>query len=615
MTQDQRKTLRDRALTIFKKNAVAGSMSVALQQPLSIIRASMIINPKYLAASVNPATWKGSYTEMNKYSGVAVIKNMGRFDMNFGQSAKDYISPETKRRVYEAASDALTKVPQLMDTMTWTRMWTAVKLEQAAKHPDMDTKSEKFLNMVGERFNEVMRRTQVYDSILVKSSNMRSQNMGMKLITSFMAEPTLSLNVLADAVQNISEKGGKTNLVKAGATFLLSAVMQAAVKAAVGTGRSPDKKKTGYENLLNKLVYNLINEANPLGLIPGYSDLIEVLKTGELKDDAMGAIGKLFTIWQTAQKSIQKMAEGSGQDWYSWYRDLEDTAGQFAQLFTNIPAKNLMRDMRAMYNWISGSNFANRESSAAVIKYQTEANFFTADTLVGTLNAWLGEAGFKTTNAAYYNRMYNAMKNKDTKTAEELKEYLALGKGASDQAIETGLKAAVKKDKELTSAQQTEWMYDNDLMGDNPTTTVTQQYKEGKITKAEATKLYKKLKPEMTDDDIWWKFDQIEYNKATGADVNGNDRYYRLKDAISENKVEAINKAVKDLLDHGVDKKKVKDKVNTEYKSEYLAADTNGRLQIRQAMHKVYKAIGLKGEEADKKIAEWKKKEQKKTTK
>ena len=41
-----------------------------------------------------------------------------------------------------------------------------------------------------------------------------------------------------------------------------------------------------------------------------------------------------------------------------------------------------------------------------------------------------------------------------------------------------------------------------------------------------------------------------------------------MKDAISENKVEAINKAVKDLLDHGVDKKKVKDKVNTGYKSE-----------------------------------------------
>ena len=612
VTQDQRKTLRDRALTIFKKNAVAGSMSVALQQPLSIIRAAMIINPKYLAESVNPATWKGSYTEMNKYSGVAVIKNMGRFDMNFGQSAKDYISPETKQSVYEKTSDALTKIPQLMDTMTWTRMWTAVKLEQAAKHPDMDTKSEKFLNMVGERFNEVMRRTQVYDSILVKSSNMRSQNMGMKLITSFMAEPTLSLNVLADAVQNFREKGGKANFIKAGATFLLSAVMQAAVKAGMGSGRSPDKKKTGWENFLNKLAYNLMNETDIAGLIPGYSDIIEVLKTGELKDDAMGAIGKLFTIWQTGQKAVQKMAEGKGQDWYSWFRDIEDTAGQFAQLFTNIPAKNLMRDMRAMYNWISGSNYADRESSAAVIKYQTEANLYTGDNLLGVLEAWLGEAGFKTTNTAYYNRIYNAMKTGDTKTAEDLKEYLTLGKGTSEDSITSGLKAAAKKDKDLTPAQQTEWMYDNNLMGDNPTSTVTQQYKEGKITKAEATKLYRKLKPDMTDDDIWWKFDQMDYNKETGADVSGNDRYYRLKDAISVNKVDAINKAVKDLLDHGIDQKKVKEKVNTEYKSEYLAADTNGRLQIRQAMHKVYKAIGLDAKEADKKIEEWKKEEQKK---
>lgn len=48
VTQDQRKTLRDRALTMFKKNAVAGSLSVALQQPLSYIRAAMMISPKYL---------------------------------------------------------------------------------------------------------------------------------------------------------------------------------------------------------------------------------------------------------------------------------------------------------------------------------------------------------------------------------------------------------------------------------------------------------------------------------------------------------------------------------------------------------------------------------------
>ena len=79
----------------------------------------------------------------------------------------------------------------------------------------MDVKSEKFLKLAAERFNEVMRATQVYDSVLVKSSNMRSQNFSMKALTSFMAEPTLTINVLADAYLNRNEKGGKMFLAKA----------------------------------------------------------------------------------------------------------------------------------------------------------------------------------------------------------------------------------------------------------------------------------------------------------------------------------------------------------------------------------------------------------------
>ena len=601
--QDQRKTLRDRLLSVFKKNAVAGSMSVALQQPLSYIRAAMMISPKYLAEGLGKF-WKGSYEEMITHSGVAVIKDMGRFDMNFGQSAKDYITPETGRNLYGKASDMLTKAPELMDRMTWTRMWSAVKAEQAAKNPGMDIKSEAFMNKVTERFNELMRKTQVYDSILVKSSNMRSTNLGMKVITSFMAEPTLSLNVLADAIRNAGAEGGKKKLTKALANFLVSAVMQAAVKGLMGSGRTPDKKKTWTENFLNKLQYNLMNEANPVSLIPGYSDLIEVLKTGELKDDAMGAIGKLFSIVDTTRKAMQGNGKGA-------YRDLEDTVGQFAQLFTNIPTKNLMRDARAIYNWIAGSEYAQRETSDAVLRYQKEANWFTGDNMLGVLNAWLGEAGFKTTNASYYSRIYQAQKNGNAGEVAGLKEYLSLGKGASDDAIKAGIKAAAKKDTSMTEAERDAWMIDNDLMGENNVSTITTQYKEGKITRAEAEKLYRKLNSSLTDNDLWWKLDRIDYQMETGADsVSGYS--YRLKDAIQSNKAEEIRKVIKAMLDHGRTQKQIKDALS-DWKSEYLAADNKGRTAIRDAIQKAYKAIGLTAADADKTINGWTKEKKKKT--
>ena len=439
VTQDKRKTLRERALTMFKKNAVAGSISVAAQQPLSCIRAAMMINPKYLAQAISPTYWKGSHAEMNKYSGVAVIKDMGRFDMNFGASAKEYVAPEEKMSLYGKISDKLTILPELMDRMTWTRMWSAVKLEQHAQHPEMDMKSDEFMEIVADRFNEVMQRTQVYDSIMVKSSNMRSTNYAMKVITSFMAEPTLSLNVLADAVRNVKEKGGKTVLAKAGATFVLSAMLQALVKGLMGSGRTPDEKKTWLENFLYKWYSSFIGEISPLGLIPGYSDLIEVLKTGELNDDAMGVLGKITTIWNTSRDTVTgKQAFG--------YRTVEDTAGQLAQLFTNIPAKNMMRDMRAMWNWVSGEPYAKRETSGAVLRKQTEAAGLNADNLIGTINTWLGDAGYKTTNKAYYQRMYDAQKRGDDQEAAEIREYLKLAKGVEDKTITSGMSSLYYKD-------------------------------------------------------------------------------------------------------------------------------------------------------------------------
>lgn len=615
MVQDQRKTLRDQALTLFKKNAVAGSLSVAAQQPLSYIRAAMMVNPKYLAAALDPKYYKGSWQEMLEHSGVAVIKEMGRFDMNFGRSAKDWISPETNKGLYDRLGDALTELPQKMDRMTWTRMWTAVKLEQKALHPEMGMKDNEFLDLVGRRFNDLMRRTQVYDSVLVKSSNMRSTNYGMKLITSFMAEPTLSLNVLADAVRNAREKGGMANVAKAAATFLLSAVLQATVKGIMGSGRTPDEKKTWWENFLNKFGYNLMNEANPASLIPGYSSLIEILKTGKLQDDAMGAIGKIFTTGQVLKDWIT----GERND---YYRIIEDSVGQIAQLFTNIPAKNLMRDTRAMANLflgaaggldvsgVTGGGYANRKSSWAVIRQQAIENLVTADNLLGTVNTWLADAGYRTTASAYYGKIYNAMKSGDTKGAEELKEYLTVGKGYKAETVAQGIKKAAKADSSMSDAERSSWMIKEGMM--DKLDDITSQYKAGKITRSEAEKLMKQMDPKITKDEIYWKLDLADYKAATGK-KEASGYYYRLTDAVNANSATQIQEAVKALLAHGITKEKIKGKLS-DWKKEYLAADAAGRRKIRDAIEKAYKAAGYTVKDADKTIDGWTK-EQKKTTK
>lgn len=605
-------TVFDKLLSTFRKGAVAGSLSVALQQPLSYIRAATMINPKYLASAIAPWHWSRIHEEMTRYSGIAVIKDMGRFDMQLGRSMLDYITPDAKESGLKTAwtkfSDATTILPEKMDAITWGRMWIACKMEQAAQHPEMDQNSDEFMETVAERFNEVMRRTQVYDSVMVKSQNMRTKNPWIKSITSFMAEPTLSLNVLEDAIRNRKEQGGKLYLARAGATFIMSAVAQALVKGIMSSGRSPDDKKTWMEQFLAKWITNFISEANPLSLVPGYSDLVEVLKTGELSNDAISVLGKLKSILQASFNGIAGKGKGA-------YRDIEDTVGQVVQIFSNIPMKNLMRDARAMYNFFNPETYAQRATSGTVIKYGVIDAAANADNMIGVINTYLqmAESGYGTSNGAYYKRIYEAKKAKEAGRAEELTEYMLLGKGVKEETVTENLKKNVKADTSLTVAEQDDWMIDNDLMGENNTGTITTQYKEGKLTKAEAAKLYKKLNPKLTDNDVWWKFDQMEYNKETGANVSGDARYYRLKDAINANKSEQISKAVKDLRDHGVEQRKIKDELS-KWKSEYLAGDLDTRKRIRGALEKAYVALGLNVKEVDTLLSNWKKDKSKTTT-
>lgn len=609
------KTFYDKLISLFRKNAVAGSLSVAAQQPMSYIRAAVLINPKYLAAAMNPATWKGSYAEMMAHSGVAVIKDMGRFDMNFGQSAREYLMPDALEgkasRTWEFIKDKATILPEMMDRMTWTRMWSACKAEMKALHPEMDVKSDEFLDMVGERFNELMRRTQVYDSVLVKSANMRNQNPGVKMLTSFMAEPTLTANVLADAVRSAvrKEKGGKLLLARAGATFILSAVMQAAIKGAFGAGRNPDESKNEWENFLYRFWSNLFGEIDPLTLVPGYSTAIDLLKGSDISDNALGMVGKIFDAGKTGVDAL--LGTKSKGAW----RDVEDSVGQLMQIFTGLPAKNLMRDARAMYNFVTGkfestSPYAWRPTNTNITGNQFMEKLMTADNLLGVVNQWLGDAGYATDNNAYYKRIYDAKKTGDEKTAENLIDYLLTGgKVKKRETIDSKVAAMAKDDAEMSAEDTAEFLIGE---GANAETYIKDQLKQGKMSAEDARKMLKKADPQKTDDDVWWTVDRIEYQLENGMDQAPNEKnYYRFNAAVRNNSATEIQSAVKDLLGHGFTKEKIKSQLG-KWKSEYLAADSNGKRKIRDAMQKAYKAIGLTAADADKAIEKWEKDAKKK---
>ena len=608
----QTRTAFDKLLSVFKKNAVAGSLSVAAQQPLSYIRAAMLVNPKYLAQAISPAYWKGSYAEMMKWSGLAVIKEMGKFDMNYGRSAQEWITPEgyeTKaKKALKKTTDALTVLPQKMDAMTWTRMWTAAKLEQMAQNKGMDFSSDEFMEKVAKRFNDLMRQTQVYDSVMTKSQNMRNQDWKMRSITSFMAEPTLTLNVLADALQNIGEKGGKRKAITALATFLLSAAAQAGVKGFFSTGRSPDKKKNREENFLNKFLANLISEVNPLGLIPGYRALIDVMTDGEVSDDAMGMIGKAMDVFEKTFKMITE------RDFS--YRGFEDSVGQMLQMFSDVPLKNMMRDFRAMVNFFSngnaegltGNTYAKRPTDASVLKYSLYETLMKED-LIGMLNKRLGDAGYGTANKDYYERIYEAEKAGEQQAADEMRKYLEGGRGTKPETIDENLRKIAKGDSDMSAAEQVEYYQQHNASQNTQDNIVMDGIKNGTMSAEEARKLLKQIYPEKSDNDIWWTVDRAEWTRDKGLEKTVSGQYYRFKDAIENGKQADMNNIVKTMIQHGMKKENIINWIgnaDTGFKPAYLSATGKEKDTLRLKLIKAYKAAGLTEQEAIKKINDWK---------
>ena len=164
----------------------------------------------------------------------------------------------------------------------------------------------------------------------------------------------------------------------------------------------------------------------------------------------------------------------------------------------------------------------------------------------------------------------------------------------------------------MSYAEKTEWMIDAGMT--TKISDVTGQYRDGKLTKAETKKLMKQLDPQISENDMFWELDRIDFQNETGAEKKPTGYGYRLVAAVNENNTEQIRAAVKDLLAHGLTKEKLKKDYFGDWKSAYLEADTAGKRKIINAITTAYKAAGYTAEDAQKAIDGWNKEKKKKNS-
>ncbi len=276
-------TIGDKLLSNMKAAAVGLNARVFIQQPTAYLRAAALIDPKYLAKGL--AT-KSDIDEMNEYAPIAYWKDLGFFEMDTARGMKDILMGKKGLR------DIAMKPAGWADTKTWGKLWNAVKAE-IRDTTDFKPGTVEFLEAAGERFSEIIDRTQVVDSVLHRSQMMRSKNFINKTVTSFMSEPTKAYNMLRSAVRDVQKNGWKKGwrrLVRVTVTHAATNIATAMAAALIDAMRDDDEEKKWAEKYWSAVGENTLDNLSPLNMLPYLKDVASLLSGYNLTRQEMAGL-------------------------------------------------------------------------------------------------------------------------------------------------------------------------------------------------------------------------------------------------------------------------------------------------------------------------------------
>lgn len=410
-------------LSKFKKGAVLASMSVVVQQPTAYFRAFSMINPKYMRLG-----WTGAYQEAQQYAGTAIIKDIGGFDMQTSMGAADWILDKKPSGLIGWSDKVFGALPESADAVTWGALWNSVKAEIHGE-TGLAMDSEALLKAAGKRFDEVIDYTQVYDSTFSRSDWMRSKSKFGSMVTSFMGEPTTSMNMFMYSLLHIKDKNysGDLRFVSSFLALSASTIINAAVKAVVYAARDDDDYATFWEKYLAQLKSALFGDkikglpdwlGTPLGFVAGsdFSVFTQVPLVSDVMELAQG-----YDVTRTDMNVVGDVVDaalGLFNEKKTVYTKVKNLIGAVGNL-TGLPVKNLWRDVEAV-----------------VRLFGVEIPAATGGTADG------------------YAKLYETIASGDEKRAGELRDTLE-GKGKSSKDIDTGVaKSLMENDERIQQAYE-----------------------------------------------------------------------------------------------------------------------------------------------------------------
>lgn len=439
-----------------KGAAVGANLRVVVQQPTAFFRAAAILSPADLSRGAAGAPTNGSgWKKALKWAPIAQRKQIGGFEIGNGVRLETELFGDLSKggkRALNKLDDISSTPAAKADEITWGRIWNACEW-QVSKDKSLAKGSDEYYQATAKLFTRVIDESQVVDGVLQRSQIMRSNSELNKMATSFMGEPTMSLNMMMrtwDAMRYESDpkkrNSARRKFSRAGTALIVSGVVNAMVQSLVDAERDkdPDKKYwdrvfsaftglTGEEEtpwdkaIAAVLNSNVSGNINPLGQIPYVKDVLSLLQGYDVTRMDADAVGDFITAGENVVKNIG--GDGPRTPAYAAKELLNAGAKVFG-----VSIGNLWRDASGIINAVAV------ETDNTALLYE------------------LTKAGYNLSNTANKSRFldiaFRARQTGDTETYNRISsELISSGLVDDMDEFEKGMASRLKKTEAFSEAQ------------------------------------------------------------------------------------------------------------------------------------------------------------------
>ena len=341
----------------FKVAAVGANIRVAIQQPTAYLRASAVMDLKYLLKGL---LQKPASKEAIDNCPIAKWKSWGFYETSMGITMKQLITGQ--KTVVDKIREKSMWLAGVGDELTWGVLWNACKAEIRDK-TDFEEGTAEFTQAVSDRFSEVVDKTQVVDSILHRSQFMRSTSSFSKMLSAFKAEPTISYNMLYTAAYDYNnakpdkKKAMAKRLVRVAVAHIATSILTAGIASIADAFRNDDDEKKWLELYLEAFGGNALDGINPFSAVPYVGDILSILSGYSVSRMDIEGIEELIQSCE----SWQKVFSGEKKNPDIWKLMMSSAKG--ISKVSGLPIANTMRTFESLYNFFSPDNLGREASS------------------------------------------------------------------------------------------------------------------------------------------------------------------------------------------------------------------------------------------------------------